>query len=129
MSYRKILTHPHFWFVTGTVALDAAFFGLTDPDRVPSPLLILGFLLLVATVYAVLRGCFTVLSWYGVPMKRRGTRLARVVTGLAAGLIALQSVGQLAPRDVLVLLPLTVMAYLYATYGKTSDGRGAVRVE
>ncbi len=57
-------------------------------------------------------------GWYGLLGGAHRKRQARVLTGLVGGLIALQSIGELGPRDVLVLLPLALIAYLYVSYGK-----------
>jgi uncharacterized membrane protein YccC len=115
---KRLLKHAHFWLIVGLFGIDGLFFGLTDPDKVPSLLLIIGFLLCAFTLYCVVRGVLVVSSWYGLPFNRHGKRLARVLTGLAAGILALQSIGELGSRDVLVLLPLTILTYMYVTYGR-----------
>lgn len=116
----KIVSRSQFWRLTGLLVADSILFATTDPQEVPSLVLIVGFLLFTATAYCLIRAFLTALSVYGVlPSSSHRRRLARVITGLFAGLVALQSIGQLSSRDVLVLLPLTIMAYLYVTYGKT----------
>ena len=114
----KIASHPRFWLVSCLLVVDGLFFGLSDPQKVPSLLLAAGFLLMVATLYQLMLGLLHAADWYGLPGKAHRRRQARIVTGLAGGLIALQSIGELGQRDVLVLLPLAVLAYLYISYGK-----------
>jgi hypothetical protein len=97
---------------------DLLFFGLTDPANVPSFALIIGFLLFAATLYQFVRGLIKLGSWYGLEFTRRQQRLARIATGVMAGLVALQSMGQLGGRDILVLVPLALVAYLYTSYGQ-----------
>ncbi len=121
----KIVSRSHFWSLTGLLAADTILFTATDPQEVPSIILIVGFLLLTATLYYFVRALLAVARWYGLlPSDSHRRRLARVITGLTAGLVALQSIGQLSIRDVLVLLPLTLLAYLYITYGRANK-RGA----
>lgn len=125
LSIMKIVSRSQFWSLAALLAADTVFFATTDPHEVPSFILIIGFLLLTATIYCAVRGLLALIRWYGLlPSDSHRRRLARVVTGLAAGLIALQSIGQLGVRDILVLLPLTLLAYLYITYGRVGK-RGA----
>jgi hypothetical protein len=70
----------------------------------------------------LVRGVLAAGRWYGVAFSGRRRRLAGVITGFVGGVVALQSVGELSMRDVLVLVPLTVMAYVYATYAKPAPG-------
>ena len=100
------------------VVADALFFGLTDPANVPSFALIIGFLLFAATLYQLVKGIFKLGAWYGISYTKHQLRLARIVTGVLAGTIALQSMGQLVGRDILVLIPLLLVVYLYLSYGK-----------
>lgn len=101
------------------VAVDAAFFGLTNAARVPSGLLIVGFLLVALSIYVLFRAALGVLSIYGAPLKDHGKRPALYISLWAGLLVALQSLGELSPRDVVVLALLMAIAYLYTTYGRT----------
>lgn len=114
----RILKSPRFWRASGLLAVDGMIFGLTDPQQVPSFLLAGGFILLAVTLYQVVLALLHAASWYGLPGGAHRRKQARVLTGLVSGLIALQSIGELGPRDVLVLLPLALIAYLYTSYGK-----------
>lgn len=114
----KLASHPHFWLISGLVVLDGLFFSLSDPVRVPSLLLAVGFVLMAVTLYQLVLGLLQAANWYGLPGSAHRRRQARTLTGLIGGLIALQSIGELGRRDVLVLLPLAVLAYLYMSYGK-----------
>ena len=105
--------------VVGLLVADGLFFGLTDPDKVPSLFLMIGFLLCAGTLYVLIRAILAASAWYGLPLNKHGSRLARVVTLAAGVLIALQSIGELGSRDILVLMPLTLVSYLYVSYGRT----------
>lgn len=81
-------------------------------------MLVAGFLLLAVSLYAVLLGVLKIGSWYGLSSVKHRRRLARTTAGVLSGIIALQSIGELSSRDILVLLPLALIAYLYMSYGR-----------
>lgn len=97
--------------------MDSAVFGGVNPQQAPSYMLIVGFLLLSLTAYVMFRLLLGLLGLYGVPIRHR-RRLLRMLTVFTAGVIALQSIGQLASRDIFVLSLLSVLLYLYVTYAK-----------
>lgn len=106
------------WPLVALVAADLAIFCGTDPSKVPSIGLFLGFLLLIANFYALLLVALKLVAWYGVSPGKHRRRFVRIVAGVFGGLVALQSIGELSPRDVLVLLPLALLAYTYLSYGR-----------
>ncbi len=108
-----IFTHRSVWQLGALCIADGIVFGGTSASSVASPMLITGFLLLAATAYQLLRVLITLASLYGLQVKR-SRRLAVSLTGLASGLVALQSIGELSSRDALVLLPLAIIGYLYS---------------
>lgn len=114
---QKHLTSKQIVQLSGLVLVDAVVFGTTNPQETPSYMLIVGFLLFCATVYYIFRAMIAILGVYGVKIRHR-QRLLRTMTALTAGMVALQSIGQLAPRDVLVLLLLAVLLYVYMAYAK-----------
>ena len=120
---RSIARNKHFRQLICLLIADFLVFGLTDAQAVPSIMLMVGFLLLAATIYSLTNGILTFSKLYGLSIKNK-QRLSASITGLVAGLIALQSIGQLNSRDIFVLLPLVALAYLYGLYlqmGKTSS--------
>lgn len=114
----SLLSYKFLGPVIGLLVVDSIVFGGTDPQQVPSFMLIVGFILLCLTVYCLLRGLLALLQLAGLPLKHR-QRLLRAGTMLFGGCIALQSVGQLSSRDVIVLSLLTGLLYLYSTYAKS----------
>lgn len=110
--------HHKKWPLAVLAAVDLAVFGLTSPGNVPSTVLFLGFLLLIANFYVLLLAVLKLVAWYGVSPGAHRKRFIRVAAGVFAGLAALQSVGELSSRDVLVLLPLAFLAYMYLSYGR-----------
>jgi hypothetical protein len=97
---------------------DGLFFTLTNPNSVPSGVLIVGFVLLAISLYVVLRLSLTAMAFYGLPLNQHSKRIA-LVLGLSGSLgIALQSLGELTARDILVLSLLSAIAYVYMSYGR-----------
>ncbi len=83
-------------------------------------MVIIGFGLLSLTLYQLVRGLLRLGRLYGVTIKRQRS-LAVYLTLITAGLIALQSIGELNRRDLTVLLPLSILGYFYSAYLKTSQ--------
>ena len=82
-------------------------------------MLIVGYLLLCATLYYLFDGLLSLGRLYGVPVRHK-KRFLRTAILLAGGVIALQSIGQLSPRDILVLAPLSILLYLYVAYARST---------
>lgn len=80
-------------------------------------MVMIGFLMLSLTLYYVFLGLISLSKLYGVEIKRR-RQLVIYMTTVSASLLALQSVGQLSQRDIMVLFPLAMLAYLYNAYAK-----------
>ena len=115
----KSLIHHQLWSTAVLFALDGLFFGLTSPAKVAAPTLFIGFLLVVATLYRLLQGLSKIAGWYGIRFGRHRQRFLRLLTGVFAGIIALQSIGELTTRDIIVILPLAVVSYLYLIVAPT----------
>ncbi|MGH7192211.1 MAG: hypothetical protein ACREJM_01615 [Candidatus Saccharimonadales bacterium] len=125
MSFLTRLTRRlHFWRISGLLIADLLLFGMTDPAAAPSFMLIIGFILLSATIYYLLDGLLSFMRLYGLPARHR-RRVLRTAALLASGLLALQSMGQLSARDILILTPLTALLYFYVAYSKSAR-RGLV---
>jgi len=114
----KLLRHTRFWQGLGLLVADGIFFTLTNSSRVVSSLLMLGFLLLVISLYYLYSWLLAAAQLYGLPFSSHRRRLTLFVTGVSACLLALQSIGELSARDGLVLLPLAVVLYIYLGYGR-----------
>jgi len=106
------------WPLAALVAADLAVFGGTDPHNAPSIMLFIGFLLLSASFYVLLLGALRLVAWYGLSPGRYRKRFIRLSAGVFSGLVALQSIGELSRRDVLVVLPLALIAYIYVSYAR-----------
>jgi hypothetical protein len=125
MSKASHLSRPFTGLIIGLIAADMLVFGMGNPHSAASWVLIVGYLLLVANFYVLMLGLVKLVSWYGLPVRSHRRRFVRITTGVFGGLIALQSVGQFSGRDLVVVVPLVVLAYLYFSYG--SGARGQVQ--
>lgn len=101
------------------LTLDIALFGATNATTAPSFVVMVGFVCLAVTSYYLIYGLIGLSGFYGLNITRKRT-LALYLTIVTGGLLALQSIGELGSRDVLVVLPLAVVGYLYSAYAKTS---------
>lgn len=117
----QILTHHRFWLVAGLIVLNLVLFANTNARTVPAFMLIVGFLTLATLFWAAWYGFFSLLGMYGIHLQRK-RRLALYAAGICGGLLALQSMGQLSGRDIMVMTPLLLIAYMYSMYAK-SDRR------
>ena len=124
---KSFIQNRHSWLIATLLGVDLLFFGLTNPANAPSFALIVGFILFALTLYLVVQGLFKLGVWYGFAFSERQRRFARIVTGVIAGAVALQSMGQLSGRDLLVVLPFALIIYMYLSYGK--QAREFIKVE
>lgn len=117
----RFLLHRRIWPVLCLLIVDGLFFSVTNPVSAHAAILIVGFALVACTLYAFVDLSLRLGALYGITPTRHRKRVARVATGLCAGLIALQSIGQLSARDISVLFPLALVAYLYVSYGRAAQ--------
>ena len=115
MNSLNVMHYKHFWQTLGVLIIDAVFFSYTDAGKVAPFMLIVGFLLLLLTSYVLFYGVLSFARLYGLPVRHK-QRLAIYLSGTAGLVIALQSIGELSPRDILVLLPLVTISYIYGAY-------------
>ena len=118
MNDFNVTHYRHFWQALGVLILDIAFFTRTNASNVAPFVLIVGFVLSVLTCYVLLYGLLSVARLYGLPVRYK-QRLAVYLSGLLGLILALQSIGELTPRDILVLLPLATLGYVYGVYATT----------
>ena len=92
-------------------------FMATDPNKVPSFILILPFILLFVSLLLFVS---TLLRWQGMA-KGRSIRLAVVFSAIPLILLVLQSIGQLTVRDVLTMAILFALSYFYVSRSTASS--------
>lgn len=116
MTLERILRLRTHWYILGLVIVDGLFFSFTNPAKVPSQLLIVGYGLLAVSLYVLSQLIGKALTAYGGLRREAVRRITRLVAVLLILLLGMQSVGQLAPRDVAALVPLVVVGYIYLAY-------------
>jgi Ca2+/Na+ antiporter len=101
--------------------IDVLFFGLINPTTSNSYVVILGCILIILTIYALVL-IITRLAAIFIPVSAAvQKRFALFVSLLLAFMLLMQSIGQLSARDLIAILPLLVVLYIYLTY--ISKGR------
>ncbi|MDB5184244.1 MAG: hypothetical protein JWN38_52 [Candidatus Saccharibacteria bacterium] len=113
----QLARKPALWLTAGLILLDGLFFGSTDPAKISSPMLIVGFALVVLTVYLGVRSFHTLLMRKLPQLKRYG-HVDLFLAGFACTALALQSVGQMTSRDFIILVLASAASYWYVTYQK-----------
>jgi len=105
-------------YITGGcfLALLILFFGI-DPNKVPSFLLVLPFILLFTVLLA---GIYYVLQKRQMDSKK-SLKLAALCSSLPILLLVLQSIGQLTVRDVLTVALLFALSYFYIVRATASS--------
>ena len=86
------------------IVVDGTFFSITNPNKGSSVMLIVGFLLVAATMYFIFNRLFKFISLYGFSKENGYRRFAFYFTGVLAGLLALQTIGELTLKDVLIFI-------------------------
>jgi hypothetical protein len=99
--------------------IDWALFCNTNARDVLSIVLIVGFAFLLMTVFYIWLGLLSLVNFYGFRIARPHY-LAISLTVLSGGLLALQSVGELSPHDIAVLIPISLIVYFYSSYNSSS---------
>lgn len=118
----QLIRKVHFWRISALLAADTAVFCATNPNDTLSIMLIAGYILFCVTLYYLLDAVLSLGRLYGLPLRHK-KRFLRSAVLLISGLAALQSIGQLSSRDILVLAPLSVLFYLYVAYTRSSRQR------
>lgn len=115
---------PEVTVLAATILGGLIFFSVVSPQNSPPMMLVVGFLFLLVAIYCIVRLAARALhlSTRLKPVPYHGLLIG--VSLLPITLLALQSIGQLTPRDVITLAILFVAGYFYVSrmYGDGSDG-------
>lgn len=102
---------------------DALFFSFVNPQNVYAVVIIVGFVLLALTLYALI-DFLLVLAERIVPFSlETKKRIALASTLVLTLLIAMQSIGQLTGKDILAVIPLIIVLSFYFSYMSSSKAR------
>jgi hypothetical protein len=106
------------------LVLDGLFFGFTNPNSINSVYLIVGIILVGITFFGFLDLMLYILTRSGLNLRHR-KKLALYLTAMFVVLLALQTIGQLTFRDVIVIVPLVSLLYIYLTYVRSGSDKQA----
>ena len=109
--HKKRLT----WQILTALIIDAFFFGLVNPNKVNSLYLIVGFILIGVTIYLLMQLLLIFFVRLGFKVKNK-RKIAIFVAVLLSLLLSLQSIGQLSVRDVVIIVPIAILLYIYTAY-------------
>lgn len=97
------------YIAAGCMTVLLGLFFSVDPNRVPSFMLVLPFILLFVAIFALV--AFAMQKW-GVT-GARNFKVAALCASLPVLLLVLQSIGQLTPRDILTVAVLFILSFFY----------------
>lgn len=115
--------YPAIKVVIPLLAADIVFFSLINPLNSNSFMIIIGCLLTALTIYVVLRALTRLLAVFITMSQRTQRRFAIFTTLLLMFLLLMQSIGQLSLRDIIAIVPLMVVLYIYLTYTSRTRAR------
>jgi len=102
--------------ILALLVIDGIFFGLIDPRKAYALTIIIGFGLLVLTIYTLVDLLLGLLERIVTFPAMTRHRLHTSITMLLGLLIAMQSIGQLTVKDLLAIIPLVLVAAFYLSY-------------
>jgi hypothetical protein len=86
-------------------------FSLTDPNRLPSFVLIVPFVLIFVSIFT---GLLIIMS-NSVLVGKRARIIAAMCASVPTALLIMQSIGQLTSRDILTIFALFMLAFFYVS--------------
>ncbi len=102
---------------------DIVYFGLVNPANSNSLVVFIGCILIIFTIYILIYGLIKLLAVFFPISRSTQRRLTIFITLLLAFLLLMQSIGQLSLKDILAMVPLMIVLYLYLTYITKSKTR------
>jgi len=96
--------------------LDILFFGLVNPTTSNSYVVILGCILIILSTYALVLIVTRLVAIFIPVSVATQKRFTLFVSLLLVFILLMQSIGQLSTRDLIAILPLLAVLYIYLTY-------------
>lgn len=109
-----------FLITVGLIIIDIAFFGLTNPKNVAPILLMVGFGLVMLTIYWLFLNMQKLIAIY-IPWLKAQKYFSLSLALSCGAVMALQSIGQLTARDSLLIFLAVLVVYAYTSYGRKSS--------
>lgn len=104
MRYKKELLTLGALYAAGL-----AFILLTNPERLPLPVLILPFVFIFVTIFLTIRLLVTIFTG----SRALGTSIGMTITIFIVLTLVLASIRQLSPRDLVISLAITILLSWY----------------
>ncbi len=95
-----------------------AFLLITKPEHLPVPLLIVPYVLFAVALYMTTRSIMNAYKPVSNNRKQRRNVLTMLVVATVVICIGLQSIGELAPRDLVIVALFSALAYFYMIRGR-----------
>jgi drug/metabolite transporter (DMT)-like permease len=121
--YKHLVNNKYIYRLVIILVADALLFTQTNSHSVSPTILLLGFILCIATIYYIVHFLLFLLSFYGIKLTH-ASQLAICAAGLGGLLLALQSIGELSLKDIAVIVPIILLIYLYITYNLPKRNQG-----
>ena len=112
-------------FILPLIVADIVFFSLINPANSSSFMIILGCILTALSIYMIIFGLTRLLAIFITVSRRTQRRFAIFITLVLMFLLLMQSIGQLSLRDILAIVPLMVVLYIYLTYTSRTKARSS----
>jgi len=112
-------------FILPLAVADIVFFSLVNPANSSSFMIIIGILLTALTIYVAIFGLTKLLAVFFTVSRRTQRRFAIFSTLVLMFLLLMQSIGQLSLRDILAIVPLMIVLYIYLTYTSRIKARSS----
>lgn len=103
-------------WLAGLLLVDGLFFSLVNPRQAHAFVIIIGFGLVVVTLYALFDLLLALAERIVTFSARTRRRLRDSLTMLLALLLAMRSIGQLTVKDILAIIPLVLLLAFYLSY-------------
>jgi hypothetical protein len=110
------LASAKFRIIVLLMMLDILFFGLVNPTTSNSYVVILGCILIILSTYALVLIVTRLVAIFIPVSVATQKRFTLFVSLLLVFILLMQSIGQLSTRDLIAILPLLAVLYIYLTY-------------
>src|ERR1017187_2554976 len=110
------LTSAKFRIIAPLLLIDVLFFSLINPTDSSSFIVISGCILVILTTYALVSAVTRLVAIFIPISVATQKRFTLFMSLLLVFMLLMQSIGQLSLRDLIAILPLLTVLYIYLTY-------------
>jgi hypothetical protein len=121
MASYNPLASAKFRIIVLLLMINVLFFGLINPTTSNSYVVMLGCILIILNIYALVLIITRLVAIFIPVSAATQKRFTLFMSLLLVFMLLMQSIGQLSTRDLIAILPLLAVLYIYLTY--ISKGR------